>query len=87
MNKNTPIILLHGLGATTITLIPLKFYLKYIGKYKNIHNILYEVDHIDFKEALDKLDKQLETFLNKTIDTPIFADYLQIIYIKKVGIL
>lgn len=72
MNENTPIILLHGLGSTQLTLIPLKIYLTYIGKYKNIHNITYQVDNIHFEEALNKLDKHLESILNKTIDNPIF---------------
>ena len=32
-----------------------------MGGYKNTHLIKYEVDHIKFEEALEKLDKQLET--------------------------
>lgn len=72
ITENTPIILLHGLGGTRYTLYPLQIYLTYIGKYKNIHNINYQVDNIHFEEALNKLDKQLESILNKTIDNPIF---------------
>jgi hypothetical protein len=45
ITENTPIILLHGLGATRYTHT-------YIGKYKNIHNINYQVDNIHFEEVI-----------------------------------
>ena len=72
-SKNIPIVFLHGLGATPITMWPLKEYIKRWGGYKNTYLIKYEVDHIKFEEALEKLDKQLEEILDKKLETPVFV--------------
>ena len=71
MTTDRPIILLHGLGSRPITMLPLLLYLKYWGGYKNIHNIKYEINTLQFDEALDKLDSRLITILDKGKDKPI----------------
>lgn len=68
---NYPIILLHGLGANTLTMKPLEWFLKI--KYKNhrIHNIGYRNNDIHYDEALSLLDKKLEEYISKENDNPI----------------
>lgn len=46
------IFLLHGLGAHTITLLPLELALNYMGWY-NTHKISYPVDHFSFEHSVD----------------------------------
>jgi len=64
MTDLTPIILLHGLGAHPITLLPLELYLNAMG-YKNTHKLFYPVDKMYFDECLDYVDKEMEKIADK----------------------
>ncbi len=60
----TPVFLLHGIGAHTITLLPLELYLNCIG-YKNTHRLWYPVDTMEFEETMDYVDKEMEKLADK----------------------
>ena len=53
-----PVILLHGLGAHPVTLLPLELYLNYMG-WKNTHKLYYPVDKMTFDETMDYVDKEI----------------------------
>lgn len=59
MDPLIPIFLLHGLGATPITLWPLEAYLNIAGGFKNTHRLYYPVDHMEFQESVDYVDKEM----------------------------
>lgn len=67
-----PIVMLHGLGERPYSLAPLKYWLRYVGGYTNIHIPKYQVADIHYDEAFDRLDKLLEEILDKENDEPIF---------------
>jgi esterase/lipase len=62
------IFLLHGLGATPITLWPLEQYLSHVGGYENTHRISYPVDQLNFQDSIDFVDKQMKMYATKDID-------------------
>lgn len=60
-----PIFLLHGLGASPITLWPLEKYLNLVGGFTNTHRLLYPVDHVEFEFALNFVDQRMQKYANK----------------------
>ena len=54
-----PIFLLHGLGAHPITLWPMEMYLNVVGGFKNTHRLYYPVDHMEFEESVDYVDREM----------------------------
>jgi pimeloyl-ACP methyl ester carboxylesterase len=65
MDPLIPIFLLHGLGASPITLWPLEQYLQFVGGFNNTHRLLYPVDTTPFEECLDYVDKEMLQHANK----------------------
>lgn len=61
---NTPIFLLHGLGAHPITLLPLELYLNFRG-WKNTYKLSYPVDTLLFDDCVDYIDREMQKFVEK----------------------
>ena len=59
-----PIILLHGLGAHTFTLLPLELWLNYQG-YTNTFNLKYPVNDMVFEDILEYIDKEFTKLFDK----------------------
>jgi len=66
MIEDIPVFLLHGLGATPITLWPLEKYLNKVTGFKNTHKIYHpSIDTSSFDESLDHVDKEIQKHANK----------------------
>lgn len=64
MTDLTPVFLLHGLGASPITLYPLEKYLNYMG-FVNTHKLSYPVDKMEFEETMDYVDNEMMKLASK----------------------
>lgn len=67
MNILTPIFLLHGLGCSPITLLPLELYLNYKG-YKNTYRISYPASTLRLDKSIEYVDNELSEKANKSKD-------------------
>ena len=74
IDKNTFIILLHGLGATPITMIGIEKYLNWQG-YPNTHKLPYNSTQLTLNECLDQVSNDLEINLKIQKNQPIILNY------------
>ena len=64
---NLPMFLIHGIGASSITLWPLEKYLNYKG-FKNTFKIDYPVNQMTFLDAVNYIDAEISKLANKKKD-------------------
>jgi pimeloyl-ACP methyl ester carboxylesterase len=62
-----PIFLIHGIGASSITLWPLEKYLNYKG-FKNVFKIDYPVNKMTFLDSVNYVDAEIDKLVNKKKD-------------------
>lgn len=64
MKKDTPIFLLHGLGARPFTLLPLAFFLRLCG-WTTIHRPYYPASALYFDESVEYVNREMEKLESK----------------------
>jgi pimeloyl-ACP methyl ester carboxylesterase len=64
---NVVVFLLHGLGATPITLWPLEQYLRAQG-HERTHRLSYPVDTLEFSKLIDYVDLEMSKHADKKTD-------------------
>lgn len=62
---NTPVFLLHGLGAHPVTLWPMEQYLSFMGGFVNTYRLSYPVDELEFEDSLDYVDSEMLKYVGK----------------------
>ncbi len=66
-SRTVPVFLLHGLGATPLSLKPLEMYLRWAG-FENVHRISYPVNDVDFEESLRCVDAEMQKIADKSAE-------------------
>lgn len=62
------IVLLHGLGGRTLSLVGIEAYLTWVGGFERIVKIEYPAATATFVSCLESVDEQLAALANRTTD-------------------
>lgn len=67
IDKNTNIFLIHGIGSSKLTFLPLKIYLNKYG-FNNVYPLSYDVNNKEFSKSLDTINEQILEILDNQDD-------------------
>lgn len=67
IDKNTDIFLIHGIGSSKFTFLPLKMYLNKYG-YNNVHPLSYDANNKKFSKSLESINEQILQILKNEDD-------------------